>query len=64
MYSQPLTVVSVMVVDVLSANVGAAGAVCCALVTVAEPAEVTLPVQLAAVTVTVMVAPMSSATNV
>jgi len=52
LYSQPFTVVRVIVVAVLSANVGATGAVCCAFVTVADELDVTLPVQFAAVTVT------------
>jgi hypothetical protein len=64
LYSQPETVFSVMLVEVWLAIVGAAGAVCVALVTVAVAAEVTLPVQFAAVTVTVMVLPMSACANV
>jgi len=48
-----------MLVAVLLAIVGAAGAACDALITVAVAAEVTPPLQLAAVTVTVMVLPMS-----
>ena len=53
-----------MLVVVLSAKVGAAGAVCVAFVTVAVAAEVTSPVQFAAVTVTVMVLPISTCTKV
>ena len=64
LYSQPAMVVSVMLVGVLLDEVGAGGAAWVAFVTVAVAAEVTLPSQLAAVTVTVMVAPMSAATNV
>ena len=50
-----------MFVVVLLAKVGASvGAVCVALVTVAVADDVTLPLQFAAVTVTVMVAPISA----
>ena len=53
-----------ILVAVLLANVGAlVGAVCVALVTVVVADEVTLPLQLAAVTVTVMVVPMSACTK-
>ena len=60
LYWQSAMVLRVMLVAVFDNNVGAAGAVCVAFVTVAVGAEVTSPVQLAAVTVTVMVAPMSA----
>ena len=63
-YSQPVMVLRIIFVAVLDDSVGASGAVCGALVTVVVAAEVTLPVQLAAVTVTVIVAPMSSCTKV
>ena len=53
-----------MLVAVLLAIVGAVGAVCVALVTVAVGADVTEPVQLAAETVTVIVLPMSSTVRV
>jgi len=59
LYSQPIMVLSVMLFAVLLASVGAAGAVCVALITVAVAAEVILPIQFAAVTVTVIVLPMS-----
>ena len=65
LYSQPLTVFSAMLCAVLDANVGAGGTVVFgALVTVAVFAEVTSPVQLAAVTVTVRVFPISACTRV
>ena len=63
-YSQPVMVLRVMFVAVLDNKVGAAGAVGVALLTVAVGSEATLPVQLAAVTVTVMVAAMSAWTKV
>ena len=50
-----------MLVAVLLAIVGAVGAVCVALATAAVAADVMLPVQFAAETVTVIVLPMSSA---
>jgi len=53
LYSQPETVFSVMLVTVCDNLVGAAGAVWVAFVTVAVGGELTSPVQLAAVTVTV-----------
>ena len=59
LYSHPVTVLSVMLFVVTDNNVGAAGAVCAALVTAAVAGEVTLPLQLAADTSTVMVLPMS-----
>ena len=62
-YSAPLTVVSVMLVVVLLAIVGAAGAVCAAFATAAVADEVTEPVQLVADTTTEMVLAMSAATN-
>lgn len=46
---------SVIDVDVLLARVGAAGAACVALATVDVLDDVTVPVQLAAVTCTLMV---------
>jgi hypothetical protein len=64
LYSHPETVVSVILLGVLLAMVGAAGAVCVALVTATVAGEVTLPLQLAAETTTVMVLPMSAATKV
>jgi len=63
LYSQSATVLSVMLVNVLLLRVGAAGASCVALVTVGVEFEVTSPVQLAAVTVTVIVLPMSASTK-
>ena len=63
-YSQPDTELRVIVVAVLSARVGGGGVVCVAFVTVAVGFDVTSPVQLAAVTVTVVVLPMSSCTSV
>ena len=54
-YSQPAILFKVIVVAVLLAIVGAAGAVCVAFVITAVAAEVISPVQLAAVTVTVRV---------
>ena len=63
-YSAPATVVSVMLVCVLLAIVGAEGVVCEALATAAVADEVTLPVRLPAVTTTEMVCPTSPATNV
>ena len=64
-YSHPVIVVSVILVDVLPDFVGAEGAVCVfALVTVAVALEETLPLQFAALTVTVMVLPISSCTKV
>ena len=53
-----------MLVVVATCNVGAAGAACEALVTVAVGKELTLPLQLAAVTVTVMVLLISACTKV
>ena len=64
LYSQPATVFNVMLLVVLLAIVGAVGAACVAFPTVAVAAEVMLPVQFAAETVTEMVAPMSACTNV
>ena len=56
--------VRVILVAVLLAKVGAlVGAVCVALVTVVVADDVTLPLQFAAVTVTVMVVPMSVCTK-
>ena len=63
-YSAPLTSVSVMLVAVLLAIVGASGAVCAAFATAAVAADVTLPVKLPADTLTVMVCPTSAAANV
>ena len=60
LYSQPETVLSVMFVAVEDANVGAAGAVCGAFVTVAVLGEVTLPLQFAAATTTLICCPMSA----
>ena len=54
-YSAPLTVLSVMLVCVLLAIVGAAGVVCAAFATAAVADDVTLPVKLLAVTTTEMV---------
>jgi len=59
LYSQPVITSSVMLVAVRLAIVGAAGAACDALITVAVGADDTPPLQFAAVTVTVMVLPMS-----
>ena len=59
-YSHPVMVLSVMLVDVLLDSVGAEGAVCVALVTDAVFPEVMLPVQLAAVTTTLIAFPISS----
>ena len=64
LYSQPVIVLSVILVVVLEDKVGASGAVCVAFVTVAVEFEVTDPSQLAAVTVTVIVLPMSACTKV
>jgi len=63
-YSAPLTSVSVMLVVVLLAIVGAAGVVCAALATAAVADDVTLPVKLPADTTTEIDAPTSAATNV
>ena len=60
LYSQPETVLRVMLVAVDDANVGAAGAVCGAFVTVDVLAEVTLPLQFVAVTTTLICCPMSA----
>ena len=57
--SQSSMMLSVMLFDVADNNVGAAGAVCVCLVIGPTGAEVTLLSQLAAVTVTVIIAPMS-----
>ena len=54
-YSALFTVVSVMLVEVALAIVGAAGVFCAAFSTVAVADDVTLPVKLPAVTTTVMV---------
>ena len=62
-YSAPLTMVSVILVVVLLAIVGAAGVVCAALATADVAEDVTLPVQFEADTLTVMVAPTSAAAN-
>ena len=62
-YWQPVMVTNVMLLVVLEASIGAAGAACVALATADVAADVIPPVQLAAVTVTVMVWPMSAATN-
>ena len=57
--------VSIIVVAVGGdCKVGAGGAVCVAFVTVGVAAEVTLPVQVEEVTVTVIVLPMSVVTKV
>ena len=58
-YSQSAIALRVMLVAVFDANDGAAGAVCDAFVTVAVGAELALPSQFAALTVTVIVLPMS-----
>ena len=63
-YWQSGMVTRVMLFAVFDNNVGAAGAVCAALAIGAVGVEVTLPSQLAAVTVTVMVLFISAATNV
>jgi len=63
-YSAPLTSVSVMLVVVLLAIVGAAGVVCAALATAAVADDVTLPVQLLADTTTEIDEPTSAAANV
>ena len=63
-YSAPLTSVSVMLVVVLLAIVGAAGVVCAALATADVAEDVTLPVQFEADTLTVMVAPTSATAKV
>jgi hypothetical protein len=63
LYSALLTVVSVMLLAVLLAIVGAAGVVCAAFATAAVADEVTLPVQLLADTTTLIVAPTSAAAN-
>ena len=60
LYCCPGMAFRVMVVAVAEARVGAAGAAWVAFVTVAVGAEVMLPSQLAAVTVTVRVSPMSA----
>lgn len=60
LYSHPEMAVSVMLVAVLPDEVGAEGAVCVALVTDAVFPEVTLPVQLAAVTTTLITLPISA----
>ena len=62
-YSALVTAVSVMLVVVLLAIVGAAGVVAVALATVAVAADVTLPVQLLAETLTFTVLPTSAAAN-
>jgi hypothetical protein len=53
-------VLRVMLVAVWLLRVGAEGAVCIALVTTSVTSDVISPLQLAAVTVTVIVAPMSA----
>ena len=63
-YSQPVTVTSVMFVAVLDNNSGIAGASCIALAIIAVGLELMLPSQLAAVTVTVIVLPISSCSKV
>ena len=63
-YSAPLTSVSVMLVVVLLAIVGAAGVFCAAFATAAVADDVTLPVKLVAATTTVIVCVMSACTNV
>ena len=60
LYSQPDISTRIISVAVALDNIGADGAVCVALVTIAVGAEVMEPVQLAAETVTVMIEPMSS----
>ena len=64
LYSHPETVVSVILVAVLPALVGATGVDCAALITVAVGDEVTLPLQLADVTSTVIVLLISACANV
>ena len=64
LYSHPVTVLSVMLVVVADANVGAAGAVCVCLVIGPTFPEVTLLLQLAAVTVTDILYVTSAATVV
>ena len=63
-YSHPVMVLRVMLVDVREFIAGAAGANGVALITVEVAPEVMLPLQLAAVTITVMVLPISAATKV
>ena len=63
-YSAPLTSVNVMLVVVLLFIVGAAGVVCAAFATAAVADDVTLPVQLLAVTTTEIAVPTSAAANV
>jgi len=63
-YSPPPISVSVMLVVVLLANVGAPGVACAALATVAVAVDVALPVKLPADTVTEMVCPTSAAAKV
>ena len=60
LYSQPDTMLRVILVAVLLFSVGLSGAVCVALETTAVVLEDTLPVQLAAVTVTLIVWLMSA----
>ena len=54
LYSQPSTMVSVMLVDVLPSLAGAAGASWVAFTTADVPDEVTLPLQFAAVITTLI----------
>ena len=63
-YSQPEILFNVTLVEVLLAKVGAAGAVCVALATTAVAAEVTVPLQFAADTITVITLSISAATKV
>ena len=64
LYSHPVMVLSVMLVVVRLFIVGAAGVAGVALVTVGVGAEVMLPVQFDADTVTVIVLPISACTKV
>ena len=62
-YSHPVMVLSVMLVAVLDAIVGAEGAAWVALATVAVAGDVTLPEQLAAFTTTLIGLLTSAATS-
>ena len=63
-YSQPLMVLSIMLVGVADERVGAAGAVWFAFATATVASEVTLPLQVDEVTTTLSVLPMSACTGV
>ena len=64
LYSAPAMVLSVMLVAVLLNRVGALGAFCVSFSTGPTGADITLPPQFAAVTVTVIILSMSANTKV